>query len=408
MSLLIGFLSAGLILFAYINRTYILTSLSKNNVRINAESGMNILLTENDLFEKGDTVVRCLFEDGADSVRLIKKHWGAFDLGISEAFIRKECFKQVALIGTALDDSSKISLYLADQNKALSLCGKTVIQGNCFLPKAGVKRAYIEGQTYIGDKLIYGTAKESNSSIPAINKKMIEANKTYMNKQFSLDDSILYIHEQVVDDSITHSFNDKTILIYSDHPIVMLSNKYAGNICIVSDSSVFIGAGTSLKDVLIYSRKIEIEKNFTGNFQAFAYDSITIGENCKLTYPTILGVIKLDKSADVSIIEVRDKTEVAGVLFQYQEVANYQQIVKLQIGNNAIVNGQVYSNGLVEIKGSVYGSVFCNEFTLATASSVYGNHLLNATIDFNRLSENFVGVNLISQSNFRQIAKWLN
>jgi hypothetical protein len=408
MSLLIGMLSGGLILFAYLNRTYILQSLSKAKVKLNAGSGMNILLTENELFEKSDTLILSLFEDGADSVRLIKKSWGAFDLGISESFIRKERHKEVALIGTALDDSSKISLYLSDQNKALSVCGKTVIQGNCYLPKAGVKRAYIEGQTYLGDKLVYGTAKQSSRDLPPINKKMIEANKAYLTKKFNSADSMLYFHEQEISDSIVQSFNDKTLLIYSERPIVLLSNKYAGNICIVSDTSVFIGSEAWLKDVLIYSPIIKVEKKFSGNFQAFAYDTIVIGENCQLTYPTVLGIIKIEKSADVSVLEVKEKTEISGVLFQYEEISNYQKLVKLQLGEGSIVNGQVYSNGMVEIKGSVYGSVICKEFTLATASSVYGNHLLNATIDFNRLSEYFTGVNLISQSNYRQVAKWLN
>lgn len=408
MSLLIGIISGSLILFAYLNRSYILSSLAKDNVRINAGSGINLLLSENSLFEKSDTVLLSLFDDGIDSVRLVKKYWGAFDIGVAEAFTRKEHYKEVALIGTVLDDSSKITLYLSDQNKALSVCGKTVIQGTCYLPKAGVKRSYIEGQTYVGDKLVYGKAKQSTHNLPPINKKMIAANKAYLNKQFNIADSIIYFHEQEISDSIVQSFNDKTLLIYSEHPMVLLHNKYAGNICIVSDSSVFVGSESHLKDVLIYSPKIKVEKNFSGNFQAFAYDTIVIGENSTLTYPTVLGIIKFEKSADVAVINVGDKTEISGVLFQFQENQNYQQTAKLQIGTGSIVNGQVYSDGQVEIKGSVYGSVICKEFTLATASSIYGNQLLNATLDFNRLSEYFVGINLISQSNFRQVAKWLN
>ena len=82
-------------------------------------------------------------------------------------------------------------MYLADQNKPLSLTGRTQITGNCYLPKAGVKRAYIEGKSFVGNKLINGTKYNSNKTLPPINKELINENlKNFFPKE-SINDSLM-------------------------------------------------------------------------------------------------------------------------------------------------------------------------------------------------------------------------
>jgi len=66
----------------------------------------------------------------------------------------------------------------------------------------------------------------------------------------------------------------------------------------------------------------------------------------------------------------------------------------------------VYSNGFLELKGEVFGSVVCQSFILRTASSVYENHLLNTTIDITKLPKNYVGVNWLKKENHFDIIKF--
>ena len=63
---------------------------------------------------------------------------------------------------------------------------------------------------------------------------------------------------------------------------------------------------------------------------------------------------------------------------------------------------------MIELKGDVWGSVYCDKFILSTSSSVYENHLLDATIDFSRLSKHYVGINVLDDAANKKVIKWLN
>jgi hypothetical protein len=176
---------------------------------------------------------------------------------------------------------------------------------------------------------------------------------------------------------------------------------------IISDTVVQIGNQSRLQDVIIYAPKIEFDSAFEGTLQAIATDSLLVGAKCILSYPTVLGLIKLTSSVDNPLINIQKESEITGVVFQYQDYSNSRYNVKLIVGEGVIVHGQVYSDGLVQVNGSVHGNVTCESFTLSTPSSVYGNHLLNATIDFNSLSENFTGISLVNASEVKNVVKWV-
>ncbi|PIG98215.1 hypothetical protein CS542_06460 [Pedobacter sp. IW39] len=43
-------------------------------------------------------------------------------------------------------------LYLSDEDRPVSVSGKTLLIGNGMLPKAGIKQSYAEGKPYTGIK----------------------------------------------------------------------------------------------------------------------------------------------------------------------------------------------------------------------------------------------------------------
>ena len=132
-----------------------------------------------------------------------------------------------------------------------------------------------------------------------------------------------------------------------------------------------------------------------------------VGENCELAYPSVLGIIRKSSAAENPFLSVNEGSTITGVLFAYQKSPSNRKQVKISIAEDAVIKGQVYSNGLVELRGSLHGSLMCNKFILNTPSSVYENHLLNSTIDYSQLSEHFVGINLVHRSESRKIVKWL-
>ena len=59
------------------------------------------------------------------------------------------------------------------------------------------------------------------------------------------------------------------------------------------------------------------------------------------------------------------------------------------------------------MKGQVHGSLYTDKFLLSTPSSVYENHLLNATIDASALPASFVGVGLLNTNSEKKVVAWL-
>lgn len=404
-ALLIGLLSSSLILFAFFSRTAIQQNSDIERLQLNTNSAMQLLLAAPDKVPFDNSTEIDLFGEGKDKVTFQRKHWGAFEIAVSNAVAGKLSANRAAMIGALIHNDSKISLYLADEDKPLSLCGNTLIKGICYLPKAGVKRAYIEGQSFSGDKLIDGEVKESSSELPPINKAMIEHNLAYLAGQYNAGDSIAEFGKMQNSDKIIQPFSANTLLIHSKGKTILTNQNYSGNIIIASEEAVFIGSGSVLDNVIVYAPFIEVENNFAGSVQLFAGDSIFIGENTKLKYPSVAGLIS--SGSNDSKFLIKKGAEISGVVFAYREKNDTKIPFLFSIEKDALIKGQVYSNGPVDLKGNIHGSIACEKFILSTPSSVYENHLLNVTIDYSLLSPYFVGINLTDNSDNREIVKWL-
>ena len=404
-TLLIAVISSSLILYAYFNRSQLQSLGLQEKVLINAASGINLLLAGGSSFPLDEIQIIDLYGEYSDSVMVLRKQWGAFEIAVSKAFSKGFVSMKTAQIGANIHDDPHIALYLADQDKPLSLCGKTEIKGTCYLPKSGAKRAYIEGQSFMGNHLINGETKISERLLPEVNKDLLESNLRYFKKDIQKNDSVLYIEEVEVNDSVTRSFSQRTLLLYSDHEINLENKYYHGNIRVVSAHSVYVPRTANLQDVLIYAPVVEIEDDFTGNLQVFATDSIQVGKRCSLNYPSVIALLRTDKSKGNIELTIGERSILTGVLLGYQDISINQ--LKIAIGKEVLIKGQVYAKGYVELKGKVAGNLTCDKFILNTPSSVYDNHLLNATIDYSGLSTHFTGVSLLQHAQSKQIVKWL-
>ena len=174
--IVIALISSSFILVNYYNSAYVIQTLKQEQLYRDTSSGINYGLSFHQEIPINSKIEVDLFNDEEHKVSIEKKYWGAFYILSSEAKWRNKSASKSALIGANINEGEEIALYLADQNKPLSLTGRTQITGNCYLPKAGVKRAYIEGKSFVGNKLINGTKYNSNKTLPPINKELINEN----------------------------------------------------------------------------------------------------------------------------------------------------------------------------------------------------------------------------------------
>ena len=392
-SLVISLVASSFVLAAYLNRSLIHSYEERDRIIRNVDSGFNLLLANVGAIAENTNQRLDLFGFGVDNVSLQRKTWGAFEIVTAQASNKDFSHKKGAIIGSGLFKERNTGLYLSDQGKPLSIAGDTKISGICYLPETGIKRAYIEGKSYTGSKLVSGIVRKSKKHLPPINTEIISNNLAYLNQESGDGDSILSLDDVTVPDTIHQSFTERTVMLYSEHPINIQSQSFSGNIILVSNHSITLGKRAQIDDLLIYAPAITIESGFAGTLQAFATHELKVEEGCELRYPTVLGLIASENHKTLCSLSLGEGTSVSGVVFGYSIYTGSRNNAQVRIGKETKVNGQVYCNGVVELKGMVHGGVACSKFRLATPSSVYENHLLDAVIDPSLLSEFFVGVN---------------
>ena len=400
-ALVLAILSSSVILFQYFKVIESENDLLDSQLRLNVISAINYVLVTNDYTVPSDNRIR-LYGVANDSVYIHIEKWGILDLLTTIASSGGHSFSKTALTGELFDKKNNPALYLADNNSPLALCGKTVIKGNCSLPKSGVKRAYIEGQNFIGNQLIDGTTTVSSSALPPIDKNFLDFVDKITNYIPSESDSIISFP------SVTNAFcpfADQNHVIFSSEALRLSSCHYEGKIIIVSKKEIEITNNSALKDVIICAPKIVVDDDFTGSLQAYASDSIYIGKNVKLNYPSSISTISDNRTKHPSII-IDEGSSLAGTIIMNDGFDPINKSINLSLEKNTLVTGTVYCNGIVNMKGSIIGSIYCDLFMLKTPSAVYENNMLNSTIDISKVPDGFSMKNFLNAKSQRRIIKW--
>lgn len=407
-SLLIAIVSSSLILFSYLSTIQFDNFKMSERLKLNVDSGINLLLAKQNIVELNQEKKIDLYGTGEDEVFLSRKTWGAYEVIISKAAFKNDLVLKIAQIGYAIDSSKNYSLYLKDEDKPLAVCGKTKIRGTTYLPKAGVKRAYIEGQNFTGDKLIDGLIKQSKKTLPEFNKELNSVIESYISKKaISEKDSLVFIERDIVGDTLENSFLNKTVVFDSENAIKISNSFLKGNLIVTSAKQITISKDASLNNIILIAPKIIFEKEFKGNLQAFSTDSIIVKENVNLKYPSCIGIIKSNSVLPVSAIIFTENDSLYGNVFAFKNSMDPMKQVGVILKKNSCVYGTVFSNGYADVQGIINGSLMCSKIMLSTPSSVYENHLLNAEIDVTKLSKYYVGINCVEVSEKKKIVKWL-
>jgi len=408
--LVIALICSSLIMMSYYHKTLYNSYIEKDRVFSNVNSGITLMLGDTGIVKPGEVKKLSLYQKYNDSVELEKDDWGVFELVRSKSWWKKFSFEKIAISGDFYKDDSSYALFLVDQNKPLSVCGNTLIKGDCYLPKAGVEKAYIEGKSFGRGKLVDGLIKESKRFLPSISDRFSTIDSAYFKEKY-IDNTgnTLIDLEDVENDSLINAFLETIVIIYN-YDDVFIDNIYlSGNILLYCESTLEISSTCKFEDILIYGKSVWIEEGFKGSCQVFAKDTINIGKNCRFQYPSVLGLINDNREGKTnpSVINIENGSRFSGLIYSScnSEVITIEPILKTY--ENVSLTGQVYWAGVFDFKGEVYGAVSCKKFLLKTPSSIYENHLLDVTIDLDRLSEHFVGVDMVGNTKTKKIIKWL-
>jgi hypothetical protein len=399
-SLICGFF----ILATWFFRGYLDTMISRDQLRRNVISGINLALSNPGIIPYDETFEMDLFSDIPSLVKFYKQRWGIYDILTCSSGWKEYSVSRTALVGENILKNEPVALYMADKSKYLSISGETRIKGAAYLPRLGIKRAHIEGESYTGDQIVYGEIKTSANTLPALNEGIVSYNMDILSEKNSSFAGYDKIDPYLGYDSIYNSFLDPTLVLYASKNLSLSDIFISGNVIICVDNLVEIYPSASLEDVIIYCQKAGIAKNFSGRLQIFARDTILVGENVIMNFPSCLAVISDDLNA--AYIFIGKGSTISGGVILYNNERNSRK-AELYIEEGAVINGQVYCDGDIEHKGQINGTLYCNGFTLKTPGAYYENHILDAGISFTDLSKYFVGF-AIQENRNSEVIKWLN
>ena len=374
----------------------------------NANKGVDYLL-QNEL-RFNDTIRVNLQDEDYKILNVHRDYWGIFEKVISTSKIKKNTFKKIALLGAIQPINDRTALYLEEQNRPLVVVGNTKIQGLVYLPKQGIRIGNISGHSYYGSQLIDGLTK-TTCGLPEILKQTLEQIKTIENNSDAINSNQFL--DLIKTRTHQNSFFNPMQVVYNFSAINLSGVSLTGHILVQSETEIIVESSSNLKDVILVAPTIEIMDQVKGTFQAIASKEIKIGKHCVLGYPSAI-VLKDDTKKLVASsfqndedvqISIDDNSIVKGVVVFIGEVELNNFKAQIVVEEQSIVEGEVYCNRNLELKGSVYGSVFTSSFVAKQSGSVYQNHIYNGRILIDELPLEYVG--LTFENSKKGVIKWL-
>lgn len=373
----------------------------------NTNKGINYAL--NTIVPLKDTISIELNDEDYKTLNVYREFWGIFEKVTTVSKIKNSIVKKTALIGGIQLEDNRTALYIQDNNKPLVLVGNTKIEGVAYLPKQGVKTGTISGHSYYGSQLIYGNTKISNTlpEIFAETNSQLNAINHFISK--ITQDQFLNLKQR---QSFKNSFLNPVQVILSNELIRLIDVQLTGNIIVQSKSKIMVDASSSLKDVVLIAPEIEVKNNVIGSFQAIASKEIIIGNNVILNYPSALVLKEAEEVGNaIDLIAIQNKiiigedSTIKGVVLYMGAPKTNNYNVQVELKERSKIIGEVYCNQNLELKGTVYGTVYTNSFIARQFGSIYQNHIYNGTISVNELTEKYVG--LPFNNSKKGVLKWL-
>jgi hypothetical protein len=400
-SILISIILSLFITVAYYNTQSVQAQNSLMQLQLSLESGFEIAQSNYFNSDLGNSWQKMPYNN--DSVMVKKMTWGCFTLIDVKAKNVHFYSHKTGLFGAPA--TMDTALMVAEQNRPIGLAGKIKFNGSCYLPKAGVKSAYIEGTSFSDLNSIRPFIKQAPGYIPAIDEtylKNIEQSQSEVN---AYTDSLI----SFIPDVLNQSFQQKTVVM-KQGSITLNSQILSNNIKIIASDLITVENTSQLNNVLLIARKVIFKKGFKGTVHVIAKDSIVTEDECEFNYPSSFCVYSSETSTT-------NNPKVRGIFFGIQckfkggllaannKTESSRMMIKLNKQFEMI--GNLYSSNYADAQGNLYGSVFCQTLLLQTPSGVYENHLLNSAIDPKKYGINLVVPNWFTQKEKHSTcAKW--
>jgi len=164
----------------------------------------------------------------------------------------------------------------------------------------------------------------------------------------------------------------------------------------LSAPEVVIQGNAKLNDCIVYaSRSLRITGFPTLKGQFMSSDSLYLNlSETLIHYPVfyVHGRIITSDKGDTSYTGFMDINKVSGrgiFLFGGHQKRASDPKVNIRISSSSIITGLIYANGNVNMGGTLYGSLICNNLRFRYKQNIYFGHLFNGQIKFIKNSPDY-------------------
>jgi len=409
-SLTICLVITSLITFIFLitvyNNSILLSNFSNKKLHANCLAGIDYVLNEYESLELNKIHLIDLYGQQEDSIACIIKPWGIYDMVQVSSFHNGQSVSKGCLIGNKIEaPASRVALYIADKGSPVLVSGSYDIKGNVFLPETGVKYVSQNSENYmeVWNKI---SKNKSEKELPELNHKILDpllhkmehvGSFTYEQNSFKM----LYAQS----DSIVNTSLDTLVYVTNNQANSIDVRKYK-NVTLVSTVPLVLQAASVFENVIIFAPAVTVSKGLKAKaLQIFCTDSILLEEQVELSYPSVLGILKKDDAFN-PFIRLKENVQVAGCIFSIQK--QFQQFnAIIYLNESSTVIGDIFSQGILEYKGKIIGSIYTNECNYFSYQSGYNkNTLMNPRIDALKLPSMYAVHNLNKIKSRKEIARW--
>lgn len=377
-----------------------------NQINLKSRTHSKLSRNNNNLFS---IVLNKHFEDEEDLIALNQisfeeniqsevniENWGVFKRIKVSSKSKLDSICEIALIGMNDYPYKKACLYLSDNNLPLNISGNTLLKGDVYIPKSGIRRALINGQLYKRDQNVYGRIFHSQNTLPPLDTFQLDY---YLNYDFRDD-----FEEIEMQDSINHSFYKQSKVINCNSLYSLSDKTIRGNVILYSFDTLRIQNSSTIEDAIVVAPFVFLEENTSFSGQIITNSGIYISRNCELNFPSTL-ILRRGTNSKAQIFIG------TGVDFNGTIVANqfdYKSSATILKGEeNSILKGFVYSKGMTDIQSEVHGTLMAQNLQYKMKDNLYRGYLVNVSLDALRMEEYYSIPEIFNYTAKRNIVKWM-
>jgi hypothetical protein len=370
-----------LVFHSYVSQILVEKTLIQERLNTNIYSALEFLKIKNKDMPYDNQNILDLYSDAKDSVSFSKKFWGMYDILEIKSYTGSHISCETFLTGSRHQGNKMALLIYGNEYSALTFCKSARIKGDVYLKDGIVEKSVIDGVPYLYESPIIGELLKDAQKL----KNKLGINESYLTQlnhwQMGEFDKVYEINQ--IEDSVSRNFDELT-LYYNSLNTLKLTQKLSGNIIIRSSKTIEIFPESKLADIILIAPKIIVHAKVRGNFQMIANDTILVESNVNLNYPSV-GLIINNEDGLVSISEnVNFNGDIIMIDSEHKQFC--------QIEKTSKILGNIYLNGILDLKGDIYGWVYCKGLLYKTSTTLYQNYLIDTKIM--NINEDYINGNI--------------